>query len=194
MTQITVTGVVGEAKVVTVNFTVTETGAQESAKAFRNDYMTEEPAWVVGQSYGVDFEEKNNEWQGKITVETWIKKGKYTQSGASGTKPASTGSTAPRTGYSGDLRRGVAVLAKEDYLLKWDHERAAKTITDSSIVAQVILKCAVELAVESTKYETHADGISVNLVQGFANDLAGVYASTQATIFQTLKGYSAGEE
>ena len=145
-------------------------GREQKMKAWASD------EWETGQERTVYFQEKEKYGSTTGEMEWWLVCPKER-------KPASPGNTGARRGNSGPG------TTREDFLSKWTADREAKTITDSSIVSQVILKLAVEMEIAGSGNVPEAP--DPNNVKKYADDLAEVYKETQGTIFDHFKGMSA---
>jgi hypothetical protein len=147
-------------------------GREQKMKAWASD------EWEPGQERTVYFQEKEKYGSQTGEMEWWLVCPKER-------KPAATGNTGFRKGNPG------TGTTREDFLTKWTADREADAIRQSSIVAQVILKCSVEMEIAGSGNVPESP--NVNNVKGYADDLAEVFKSSQLNVYEFLKSCSGGD-
>jgi hypothetical protein len=155
MPKITVTEIVGASTVVTVKFTVD--GKPGSGKAFKNEYQKETPAFVVGESYDVEFEKKQDR---DGNDEAWIKKARSPFKGGAG-----GGGRAPDPERAKNDRERLN-LEKEKQPL---------------IMAQFVLGQAVQIAINRSVSDSSFK-LTTPAIQAIAVDLVAVLEETHGEI------------
>lgn len=155
-------------KLANISYTVDDKPGVAKAWATEKDGS---PTWEVGKTYSVSFDQKDNEYQGKVTKETWISK--VTQKGG-GFK--SGGGKADPEKIAVEKERNELQRQRQNDINKYVDKR------DVSIVSQVILKQACYLA--NSEFETldHITAVDTVRVQAIALDLAETYKLLTMTL------------
>lgn len=166
-TAITVTGIkpLGQSgKLGLISFTAGEKPG--SAKAWLGDFQ-----FAEGASLSVEFEAKDNEYNGVTTKETWIKS---PPKGGGGFKGGGGGKSDPEKLAIDRDRLSLEAKKNEDIKNICD-------MKDVSIISQVIFKAAVESIIHETKQGSQVnpdavDVLAAQYVQIFHRIRAGVSA------------------
>ena len=177
---VTVTAItpIGQGKVGTVDF---KDGDHDGrAKAFLKERDSSD-TWTVGETLEVEFEKKDNEYNGKTTVEIWIKKPQ---------------SAKPKFGGGGPGKADPAKLAIEQEKLnlekvkmnrfeaKWESDRGREMAKQSFIMAQTAIARAVDIELHNAKVEDRI--ADMNNVRALAADLGYLTGEVSAEILQAI--------
>ncbi len=149
-------------------------GREQKMKAWASDN------WETDQERTVYFQEKDKYGSTTGEKEWWLVCPKE----RSGPPAGNTGARRGNSGGPGTTR--------EDFLSKWTADREADGIRQSSIVAQVILKCAVEMEIAGSGNVPEAP--DPNAVKKYADDLCEVFKESQMNVYEFLKSCSGGEQ